>query len=632
MFLFVNPISGAQEGKHFIEIKKEYFNFNYDPFSDPKRRSFSTVRVGNDYKEDNNSNLHHIYIYNITNKDSFTKGIEVLRKLTDLKNNAKDGNEIVNNNDLVIDKEVNPNLGKFSKSASHIKLLIGGGDGTVLSIIETLILQYKLNLKNCVFGMIPLGTGNDLSNAMGFGPSIDIESSIESVTDLLKNYIDSEETKIDIWKVKLKLDDEEGCIIQHKNAKKDIKKDDNGVAIKEFTKTFINYFSLGYDARVGFGFEGSRSSSRFFNKLIYFWEGLKKSCCRRTITVRGFIKAFKTIESKNKKKKLENYYDKYNLKNEHVLESNDKDKNHIANEVQIKETKNDVNKDLLKKSSDNCKDNEENVQMNSIHKEFNNSHNNVHHQTDTDITVNQVSFLDMNKKTFGKKFKSNDIFVVSESEIEETNKAKIKDDKKNDKNNADSNVIKEENEDEQDKPLVETVLKGDPVSLICQNINYYMGGTSDIWKKSGKNFGVEIVKSDGVNNIVKDKSKSSKEHSNEEVFQRERRRTIEKIGIEKSQSFNDRQLEFFSYSSGITLGMEKIFTGLADKIYHGPGPIMIEFKNTPKLNENDKKNRVYMNLDGEYFHIVKPVYLKIVNNKEIFGGQIPFLCKLQEKK
>jgi len=37
-------------------------------------------------------------------------------------------------------------------------------------------------------------------------------------------------------------------------------------------------------------------------------------------------------------------------------------------------------------------------------------------------------------------------------------------------------------------------LKGDPVSLICQNINFYMGGTHDIWKKSQKKTGLNFFK------------------------------------------------------------------------------------------------------------------------------------------
>ena len=36
-------------------------------------------------------------------------------------------------------------------------------------------------------------------------------------------------------------------------------------------------------------------------------------------------------------------------------------------------------------------------------------------------------------------------------------------------------------------------------------------------------------------------------------------------------------------------------------------------------------NRIYFNLDGEFFHIVKPISLKIELNREYCDGQLPFL-------
>lgn len=37
----------------------------------------------------------------------------------------------------------------------------------------------------------------------------------------------------------------------------------------------------------------------------------------------------------------------------------------------------------------------------------------------------------------------------------------------------------------------EVVLKGDPVAIVCQNINNYMGGVSNIWKNSSQ-LGIEL--------------------------------------------------------------------------------------------------------------------------------------------
>lgn len=77
-----------------------------------------------------------------------------------------------------------------------------------------------------------------------------------------------------------------------------------------------------------------------------------------------------------------------------------------------------------------------------------------------------------------------------------------------------------------------------------------MGGTKDIWRKSKVNIALDIK--DQKNYIEKVKS--------------------------WNQSFNDKKLEFFSYSSGFDLGMEKISTGHANKVHQGKGPFVITFK------------------------------------------------------
>lgn len=51
--------------------------------------------------------------------------------------------------------------------------------------------------------------------------------------------------------------------------------------------------------------------------------------------------------------------------------------------------------------------------------------------------------------------------------------------------------------------------------------------------------------------------------------------------IEGEQSINDGKLEFFTFQSGMSYDIEGIISGLADKIYHGSGPVVIKFKETP---------------------------------------------------
>lgn len=46
-----------------------------------------------------------------------------------------------------------------------------------------------------------------------------------------------------------------------------------------YHRYMINYFGVGDDARIGFAFERKRTGNRFCNKLVYFYEGLKKQFC-----------------------------------------------------------------------------------------------------------------------------------------------------------------------------------------------------------------------------------------------------------------------------------------------------------------------------------------------------------------
>ena len=68
------------------------------------------------------------------------------------------------------------------------------------------------------------------------------------------------------------------------------------------------------------------------------------------------------------------------------------------------------------------------------------------------------------------------------------------------------------------------MLNGDPISIVCQNINYYLGGSKDIWKNSGTNIGVTHLDTNS---------------------EEEKNNLVEKASSE--QKFDDKKLEFFTY-------------------------------------------------------------------------------------
>ena len=452
LVIFVNPISGNQEGKIFLQIAK-----NYQTKEGYKIIDFSLIKSSD-------SKIKYepfkAVFFKLIDKGEFNKGLELIRT--------------------------------YQESISHgevVKTIIAGGDGTVLSIIQQLDKE-GIDVNKCIFGHIPLGTGNDLSNSLGFSNHVDIKNNVDSLYKILLKYQKALLGRVDVWDMELKLDEKNGEILENTKKGKIQKKDENGNIIRLYKRTFINYLSLGYDARVGYNFDKNRTSSRLGNKCIYFWEGLKKNCCRTTINIAGFLESF-TVYS-------------------------------------------DPEQSINQPSFDTFDNNDDNENI-------------------------DIKFM----------FKSK--FALTE---EEKNKKCI-------------------------------VIRGEPCSIVCQNINLYMAGVKDIWKNGKENMSIKLL--NGTKEDEKIYEEKFKKMANQE------------------QKLDDKQLEFFTFDSGMKTGLEKVIGGLAKKIYHGRGPILMKFKETPALHEEDKKNRIYLNVDGEYFHIVCPISLKIQINKNLCNGQIPFL-------
>jgi diacylglycerol kinase (ATP) len=87
---------------------------------------------------------------------------------------------------------------RYFKNIKNLKVIVGGGDGTMGGLIDPI---YALVGKNITLIPMPLGTGNDLCRALGWGDGI---STIKDVKSYMKGImLKPLPTLIDRWSVKV---------------------------------------------------------------------------------------------------------------------------------------------------------------------------------------------------------------------------------------------------------------------------------------------------------------------------------------------------------------------------------------------------------------------------------------------
>jgi diacylglycerol kinase (ATP) len=172
----------------------------------------------------------------------------------------------------------------------QVYCIVAGGDGTVMWVIEEMF-KREVDMNRLSVGIVPFGTGNDFSNVTGWGthgprPGFMKEyEGYEGLKRYVQAWLDADQRPYDIWETSVKTkpsekagfefikDGKKGCTDDHIR-RHGIKRLEDGSF--EMSKYVCNYFSVGFDARVGVGFDKLRAKSRLINKSIYGWEGAKK--------------------------------------------------------------------------------------------------------------------------------------------------------------------------------------------------------------------------------------------------------------------------------------------------------------------------------------------------------------------
>ncbi|KAL1246116.1 putative diacylglycerol kinase [Trichinella spiralis] len=158
-------------------------------------------------------------------------------------------------------------LDMYRKCLPQLRILVCGGDGTVSWVFSSLDAMKIPSSRYPPIGIIPLGTGNDLSQTMGWGSTYFDDSIAEILPSVMQ---DTVSVKFDRWYIDVA-----------PNPTSEQSKDTENAIDSLPVNVMNNYFSIGVDAHIALQFHESRAAkpeihkSRFKNRLVYGSIGTK---------------------------------------------------------------------------------------------------------------------------------------------------------------------------------------------------------------------------------------------------------------------------------------------------------------------------------------------------------------------
>ncbi|RKP39741.1 ATP-NAD kinase-like domain-containing protein [Dimargaris cristalligena] len=294
--VFINPYSGGQMGMELLKLRFQHFRLRennrvqiqwYNMFDDEDRdRGVEYLRWILTAKETVNSLLRNagrrsIDIYYIDNA-----------RLTSHNPRAKSGS-MVFFDDLNVAK-LPPEDRDFIYQYAHkttvapfeVHVWSAGGDGTVMSVYDMLVSE-NISFSSIYFSCIPFGTGNDMSQALGWGRTVKknlVSANLSNLISLTESRLTGDLALLDVWEVEIKTFPGGYVKEIHKNDKDSTKR-------QTYRRRFCSLFSMGVQGLVGKEFEPRRTKSRIRNILQYTAQSAK------WVTLRKFPVITEILES-----------------------------------------------------------------------------------------------------------------------------------------------------------------------------------------------------------------------------------------------------------------------------------------------------------------------------------------------
>lgn len=231
LFIFYNPYSGNRQGNHLKKYAAQHARFKKD----------LSLQV---------------QFYDITEENERVDGVDYLVHL-------------------------------LQTSDAKFIVTSAGGDGTFVGILQYL-LDRGVGLKrdNLSFSVFAFGTGNDLSQSMGWGRYIPFKDTecFDTFAKYIQDRTKGVRSPMDIWKVRV-VPHEGGYIRKSRPKTKGFDK----YYTEDYTRLMSNYLTLGLQGIIGTRFERHRRYSRMWNAYEYAKQSFLKAILHKIPRVTEYV-------------------------------------------------------------------------------------------------------------------------------------------------------------------------------------------------------------------------------------------------------------------------------------------------------------------------------------------------------
>ena len=166
-----------------------------------------------------------------------------------------------------------------------LKVIALGGDGTLTWLIESLIPQ-DINLDRVHFGILPFGSGNDLSSYLGWGraPPDNIYG------PYIEEWIRATPRAFNLWTIQIEMTGGLCKIARDSTGYFKEFVEENGNKKLYVEKIFMSHFSIGLHGQHGFGYDKRKShKSVELNRKILFWGFVRMMLFKKTQSIPEMI-------------------------------------------------------------------------------------------------------------------------------------------------------------------------------------------------------------------------------------------------------------------------------------------------------------------------------------------------------